>query len=86
MLKPLLLSALKSASGPQSSVKALVLFLNVFIEQTVPFKDISKIAVNSNNIGCGTDVGVNMDSFYPFYPYRSISLVLLFLICIHSQL
>lgn len=42
MLKTLLLSALKSARGPQGSVKSLVLFLNVFIEQTVPFKDISK--------------------------------------------
>lgn len=37
-----LLSSLESARGPQGSVKALVLFLNVFIEQTAPFKDISK--------------------------------------------
>lgn len=60
--------------GHQGSGRALVLFWSVFFEQTAPFKDISKLAVNSNSIGCGTTVGVNMGPFHPFYPCRSISL------------
>lgn len=86
MLISLLPSLLESASGHQGSVKALVLLSNVFIERKAPFKDISKLAVNSNSIGCGTNGGINMDQFYPFYPCRSISLVLSYLICIYSQL
>lgn len=81
-----LLTSLESARGHEGLVKALVLFLNVFIEQIAPFKDISKLVVNSSSIKYGTNVGVNMDPSYLFYPCRSISLVLLFLICIYSQL
>lgn len=77
---------METAGGTPGFKGALVLFWSVFFEQTAPFKDISKLAVNSNSIECETIVGVNMGPFHPFYPCRSISLVLLFLVCIYYQL